>query len=212
MLRCGWEGEPASDWGYTVEAEFTVCLVLLPLETFNSLKAHLAPGPESAASHAPCRGSLRLLHGPPSWHTPARRPFRLGALGQVEGAIHCPSLENTGQPQIHRHQSKSSLWGGVGNRTGLGGVKGDWQVVNCQCNGCTSILERCSGFFCKVLFFIDPIGPGILMSLANVESQEPVAEVQSKGTRLNKSPSAAILQMTFERLLSSRWQLFQALG
>lgn len=120
MLRCGWEGEPANDWGYTVEAEFTVCLVLLPLETFNSLKAHLAPGPESAAGHAPCRGSLRLLHGPPSWHTPARRPFRLGALGQVEGAIHCPSLENTGQPQIRRHQSKSGLCGGVGNRTGLG--------------------------------------------------------------------------------------------
>lgn len=107
MLRCGQEGEPASDWGYTVKAEFTVCLVLLPLETFNSLKAHLAPGPESAARHAPYPRSLSLLHGPPP--PPARRPFYLGALKQAGGAILCPSLENSGQPQALRHQNKSSL-------------------------------------------------------------------------------------------------------
>lgn len=109
MLRCGWEGEPASDWGYTVKAEFTVCLVLLPLETCNSLKAHLAPGPESAASHAPYPRSLSLLRGPPPWHSPARRPFPLGALEQAEGAVLCPSFENAGQPQTCRYQNKSSL-------------------------------------------------------------------------------------------------------
>lgn len=115
MLRCGWEGEPASDWGYTVKAEFTVCLVLLPLETFNSLKAHLAPGPESAADHAPYPRSFSLLRGPPPRHTPARRPLHPGALEQAEGANLCPSLESTGQPQTRRHQNKGSLgvgWGG----------------------------------------------------------------------------------------------------
>lgn len=43
-------------------------------------------------------------------------------------------------------------------------------------------------FFCKVPFFTDPTGSGILMSLANAESQAPAAEVQSKATWLKNPP------------------------
>lgn len=46
-----------------------------------------------------------------------------------------------------------------------------------QRNGLPSWKDVCSGTFSKVPSFIDLTGPGILVTLANVGSQEPVAEV-----------------------------------
>lgn len=46
-----------------------------------------------------------------------------------------------------------------------------------QRNGLPSWKDVCSGSFYKVPSFTDLTGPGILVTLANVGSQEPVAEV-----------------------------------
>lgn len=154
-----------------MKAEFTVCLVLLPLETFNSLKAHLAPGPESAAGHSPIPEVSASSVALPSWHTTARRPFHLRALEEAGDTSLCFSLENTSQTRTCRQQSKSSPQP-PSSRSGCkiggweSGSQGSCRAVRAM-NELPSWKAVCSGPFCKCPSFIAPTGPGIRMSLAN---------------------------------------------
>lgn len=97
--------------------QFIECFLLLPLETVDSLKADLGPGPEPLA---PSSWGLLLSH-PLLWPHPTRgvlvlqRPFHGQAPGPDLPSVPTRPLVAPG-PQTSRQHSRG-VWGPLGHHT-----------------------------------------------------------------------------------------------